>query len=150
MLVIENVNISALTARCKTDFDYILCGAVTGKRHKSQCTINSFILLENEIAEKQGKMFLISAQQYSEVERLAEEKEEELLGFFYSSSDNIMREPEIKYAIPGLFYLAVCTQNSRPEIKAWHLSENRKKFQYVNIEILPEILNLTSQLAVAI
>jgi|GEM_PF-1382613 len=150
MVTIEKTNFPELTGRCKEDYNHIICGALTGKYQKGGYIVTSIIRLENQINEKKDSMFLISAQQYVEVEKLAEEKDEELLGFFYSTNRDIMHEPEIKYAIPGILYLAIFTKNLKSEVKAWRLNENRKKILPEKVEIEPELINLKSQLAVAV
>jgi hypothetical protein len=128
----------------------ISCGAIIGYKKDDKIVVVSIKKLINEINEKRDKRYLISPVQYDEAENYASDKGYQLLGFYYQSFRKELVEPEIKYAFPGILYLAIASTDNGQLIQAWSLSDNYKNIFYYPIEIKAEVFEITSQLAIAV
>lgn len=65
-------------------------------------TIDSIIEIDNSQGENRKRRFLITPQQYLQAERVAEDKNMELLGFYHSHPDHpaIPSAFDTEYALP--------------------------------------------------
>jgi proteasome lid subunit RPN8/RPN11 len=113
-------------------YPYECCGALLG----TGATVIHAMPLTNSSDEPKERRFRIRPQDYQRVEMRAEQEKLELLGFYHSHPNHpaLPSAYDLEHAWPNLIY-AIVSIDSRAlgELTAWLLSEDRSRFERVEI-----------------
>jgi proteasome lid subunit RPN8/RPN11 len=107
------------------------CGMVLGSNKDTVQIVESIIEIDNSQGENRKRRFFITPQQYLQAERIAKEKNLELLGFYHSHPDHpaIPSSFDTEHALPFFTYIIVSiSQGEAKSMTAWLLEENRLRF----------------------
>jgi proteasome lid subunit RPN8/RPN11 len=148
---IDMIRISEVLARQieqhgKQTYPEECCGMILGTSTDSLQTVDSIIEIDNSQCENRKRRFLITPQQYLQAERIAKEKNLELLGFYHSHPDHpaIPSTFDTEHALPFFIYVIVSISQGEPKsMTAWLLSENRSRMieKALSIEVMQNTLN---------
>jgi len=114
------------------------CGAIFGTSYNNDRKINDILEFENEKEDSRQNRFLISPAQYNFAEKLAKEKNLELLGFYHSHPNHpaVPSQFDLDHALPWFLYIIVSVNNGKAEnVKAWILKEERSGFTQQAIKV---------------
>ena len=114
------------------------CGALFGKDSDENRTVLDILEFENEKEESRQNRFLINPEQYRSAEKLAKEKNLELLGFYHSHPDHPAQPSQfdIDHALPWFTYIIVSVINAKAtKVTSWILKEDRSEFESQKIKV---------------
>jgi proteasome lid subunit RPN8/RPN11 len=110
------------------------CGALMGKVDKGGRIVRGVLPLENRAGQVRRR-YLITAEEYRLLDRLACNKEQEILGFYHSHPDQPSRPSDYdrEHALPWYAYFIVSVVDELPgEVTCWKLSDDRSRFRTEN------------------
>lgn len=104
------------------------CGALLGAAGGA---IEEAVPFENASPSDPERRFLVSADDYRQAERRADDTGRALLGFYHSHPDH-SAEPssfDLAHAWPNLCYVIVSVRDGRPgDMRSWRLDPDRSRF----------------------
>jgi proteasome lid subunit RPN8/RPN11 len=107
------------------------CGALLG-RGGDPARVSRVERIENARGSERARRYEVSPEDYLRLEKLAEAKGLDLLGFYHSHPDHPAAPSayDREHAFPFFHYLVCAVASGRPgEITAWVLSEERGGFE---------------------
>ncbi len=107
------------------------CGIMLGMSKDGIQTVETIAELDNNQDENRRRRFFVTPKQYLQAERMASERNSELLGFYHSHPDHpaIPSEFDRKHALPWFTYVIVSVADGKAKaMAAWLLSETRERF----------------------
>ena len=119
-------------------YDEECCGAIYGSYSDEVRVIYDLLEFENEKQESRQNRFLISPVQYKSAEKLAKEKNLELLGFYHSHPDHpaVPSQFDTDHALPWFLYIIVSINKARAgSLRAWVLKEDRSGFEENDVNV---------------
>lgn len=114
------------------------CGALFGDFDNENRIILDLLEFKNEKEESRQNRFLITPDQYRLAEKIAKEKNLELLGFYHSHPDHPAQPSQfdIDHALPWFTYVIVSVNNGKASnLTSWILKEDRSAFHCQRIRI---------------
>ena len=117
------------------------CGALFGNYDDETRTIVDLLEFQNEKEESKQNRFLITPDQYKLAERLAKERNLELLGFYHSHPDHPAQPSQfdVDHALPWFIYVIVSiNEGNANNLTAWILKEDRSGFNHQKIKVIEE------------
>jgi proteasome lid subunit RPN8/RPN11 len=129
--------IAAIRAHAERDYPSECCGALLGRAGSAPSPASTKWVLalapvENRReSEAASRRFLITADDYRAVERVAREKSLDVLGFYHSHPDQPARPSEYdrEHALPSFSYVIVSVRDGRAgELTSWTLDDDRNAF----------------------
>jgi proteasome lid subunit RPN8/RPN11 len=138
MIVISNEPFDRIKIHSEQSYNEECCGALFGNSKNDDIVINDLLEFENEKEDSRQSRFLISPAQYNFAEKLAKEKNLELLGFYHSHPDHpaIPSQFDIDNALPWFLYIIVSVNKAKAEnVNAWILKEDRSGFERQGIKV---------------
>lgn len=129
--------IAAIRAHAERDYPHECCGALLGRAGAAQAPSSTKWVLALEPvdnrrgAEAAARRFLITADDYRAIERVARAKAIEVLGFYHSHPDHPASPSEYdrEHALPSFSYLIVSVYGGRAdELTSWTLDDDRGAF----------------------
>lgn len=127
----------AMTRFAREAYPYECCGALLG----SGMTVEMALPIANTSEEPKERRFRILPADYRRVEAQADRHGYELLGFYHSHPDHPARPSayDLEQAWPNLTYIILSIESNRIDgITAWLLSEDRSRFEPVDLSILDQ------------
>ncbi|MBI4042234.1 MAG: M67 family metallopeptidase [Deltaproteobacteria bacterium] len=119
------------------------CGALLGRVRGSggEKRVEEVYLLLNAKETERERRYLITPDQYRELEKRAEREDLQILGIYHSHPDHLA-EPspfDLEHAMPWWSYVIVSVENGQTnEVKSWLLQDDRSRFSLEEIRILQE------------
>jgi proteasome lid subunit RPN8/RPN11 len=116
------------------------CGALLGRKGEGIDCVTEAEPVDNLQEGSRKRRFRITPRDYLRIERLALERERDLLGFYHSHPDNssIPSDYDREHALPFFHYVVLGVALGIPrEMASWVLSEDRGVFDREKIEVLP-------------
>jgi proteasome lid subunit RPN8/RPN11 len=104
------------------------CGILLGRREADKNIVHRVIPAQNG-AEQPCEHFALSSKEILDAERLAEESELEIVGFYHSHPDcsTCPSADDCKYMMPGISYPVVSVFDSEvTAIASWEQRQNRE------------------------
>jgi proteasome lid subunit RPN8/RPN11 len=129
--------VRAIRAHAERDYPGECCGALLGRAGAGPAPgVTKWVLAlepaENRReAEDAPRRFLITADDYRAIERVAREKSLDVLGFYHSHPDQPARPSEYdrEHALPSYSYVIVSVRQGRAEeFTSWTLDDDRRAF----------------------
>jgi proteasome lid subunit RPN8/RPN11 len=129
--------IAAIRAHAERDYPSECCGALLGRAGSAPSPASTKWVLALEPvenrreAEAASRRFLITADDYRAIERVAREKSLDVLGFYHSHPDQPARPSEYdrEHALPSFSYVIVSVRDGRAgELTSWTLEDDRNAF----------------------
>lgn len=114
------------------------CGVLIGTGNQDGRKLIYLYETQNVHSDNRKRRFMIGPDDYRNAERIAREKEGEIIGFYHSHPDHpaVPSEHDREYAWPWYFYVIVSVLNGKPsEIKGWKLRDDRSAFEEVHVDI---------------
>ena len=114
------------------------CGLLLGVELEGIRQVHEVAELHNSQELNRERRFLITPEQYRQAEKLAREKNLELLGFYHSHPDHQASPSQFdtEHALPWFVYVIVSVMKRQSEeITAWILGERRQRFEEEKISI---------------
>lgn len=114
------------------------CGALFGKSSAENRTVFDVLEFVNEKLDGRQNRFLINPDQYKSAEKLAREKNLELLGFYHSHPDHPAQPSQfdIDHALPWFVYIIISVNNAKAnKVTSWILKEDRSEFDNQKIKV---------------
>jgi proteasome lid subunit RPN8/RPN11 len=114
------------------------CGMMLGVSIDDVQTVELVMEIDNSQDENRKRRFLITPQQYLQAERIAKEKNLELLGFYHSHPDHpaVPSSFDREHALPFFTYIIVSiSQAEAKNMTAWLLNENRLCFDEKTLSV---------------
>lgn len=114
------------------------CGIMLGKNDEGVHAVEQIVELENAQEENRRRRFLISPEQYMKAEKIATEKNLELLGFYHSHPDHpaIPSAFDTEHALPWFAYVITSVEKGKAvRTTAWRLNETREHFDEQTIDV---------------
>jgi proteasome lid subunit RPN8/RPN11 len=122
-------------------YDEECCGALFGNYNDEARSIYDLLEFQNEKEESRQNRFLITPNQYRLAERLAKERDLELLGFYHSHPDHPAQPSQFDTdnALPWFIYIIVSINKAKANnLTAWILKEDRSGFDHQKIKVTEE------------
>jgi proteasome lid subunit RPN8/RPN11 len=129
--------LAAVRAHAERVYPHECCGALLGRAGSAPAPgATKWVLALEPVpnrreAEAAGHRFLITADDYRAVERVARAKQLEVVGFYHSHPDQSARPSEYdrEHALPSYSYLIVSVRAGRVgELASWTLTDDRSSF----------------------
>ncbi len=129
--------LAAIRRHAERDYPHECCGALLGRAGAAPTPNGTKWVLALEPvgnrrdAEAARSRFLITADDYRGIERIAREKSLEVVGFYHSHPDQPARPSEYdrEQALPSFSYLIVSVRSGRSdELTSWTLDDDRAAF----------------------
>lgn len=114
------------------------CGALFGISSDKNRIILDIHEFENEKEESRQNRFVITPEKYRLAEKLAENKNLQLIGFYHSHPDHPAQPSQfdIEHALPWFIYIIVSVNNGKANnLTSWILKEDRSEFDIQNIKL---------------
>ena len=130
MIRISEVLARQIEQHGKQTYPEECCGMILGVSADDIQTVESIMEIDNSQSENHKRRFLITPQQYLQAERIAQEKNMELLGFYYSHPDHpaIPSVFDTEHALPLFTYIIVSISHGEAKsMTAWLLNKNRSR-----------------------
>ena len=141
MIEISTELLSRIKVHGEEIYNEECCGALFGNYDDETRTIIDLLEFQNEKEESRQNRFLITPDQYRMAERLAKERDLELLGFYHSHPDH-PAEPsqfDTDHALPWFIYIIVSVNKAKANnLTAWILKEDRSGFDHQKIKVIEE------------
>ena len=115
------------------------CGALFGNYSDESRSILDILEFENEKEESRQNRFLITPAQYRSAEKLAKEKNLELVGFYHSHPDHPAQPSQfdIDHALPWFIYIIVSINKGEANnLTSWILKEDRSEFDNQKMKLI--------------
>jgi len=99
--------------------------------------VEDVVGLENEQGENRQRRFFVTPEQYIKAEKIAAERNLDLIGFYHSHPDHPARPSEFdrEHALPWFVYVIVSVMGQKAKnITAWTLNDSRR-FEPVDLKI---------------
>jgi proteasome lid subunit RPN8/RPN11 len=141
MTEISDKLLDRIKAHGEQTYDEECCGALFGSYSDEVRIVYDLLEFENEKQESRQNRFLISPAQYKSAERLAIEKNLELLGFYHSHPDSpaVPSQFDTDHALPWFLYIIVSIIKSKAgSLRAWVLKEDRSGFEELEVKVMVE------------
>ena len=138
MTEISEKLLDRIKAHGEQTYDEECCGALFGNYNDEVKIILDLLEFENEKQENRQNRFLISPAQYKLAEKLAKERNLELLGFYHSHPDHpaIPSQFDTDHALPWFLYIIVSVNKAKAgNLTAWILKEDRSRFEEQQISV---------------
>lgn len=138
MIVIPDKLLDRMEFNGEQSYNEECCGALFGYSKKNDKVIQDILEFENEKKESRQNRFLISPSQYKYAEKLAKDKNQELLGFYHSHPDHpaIPSQFDLDHALPWFLYIIISVNSAKAEtVNAWILKEDRSGFEKQRIRV---------------
>jgi proteasome lid subunit RPN8/RPN11 len=116
------------------------CGALLGRKGEKVDRVTEVEPVGNSQEGSRRRRFRIKPADYLRIERLALEREWDLLGFYHSHPDHpaVPSEYDREHALPFFHYVVLGVASGEPDdMASWVLSEDRRVFDREKIEVLP-------------
>ena len=139
MIKINDLLLNQIKKNGEKTYNSECCGAIFGKSQNGSGLITELLEFNNERTDNREKRYLISPKQYLESERIAVEKNLELLGFYHSHPDHpaVPSQFDTEHAFPNFIYMIVSVQKGKAEdLTSWKLSEDRSGFEQQEMNII--------------
>ena len=149
MIEISNELLDRIKIHGEKIYNEECCGALFGNSDDENRTILDILEFENEKEESRQNRFLITPDQYRLAEKLAKEKNLELLGFYHSHPDHPAQPSQfdIDHALPWFIYIIVSVNNAKANnLTSWILKEDRTEFDNQKIKVINEEGELKSEI----
>lgn len=107
------------------------CGLMLGLQTGDEREVRETLEIDNSQDANRRRRFLISPEQYREAERLAAERNLELLGFYHSHPDHPAAPSDFdtEHALPWFTYVIMSVAEGKADrATAWVLEEDRVRF----------------------
>ncbi len=139
MVRIEKKLLNQIKKNGEKTYNAECCGAIFGKPGSGSFNITELLEFNNERSDNKERRYLISPKQYLQSERIASEKELELLGFYHSHPDHpaIPSQFDTEHAFPNFIYMIVSVQKGEAgNLTSWRLLEDRTGFEELEIDVI--------------
>ncbi len=139
MIKIKEQLINRIKENGEKTYNAECCGAIFGKPDNGIYVITELLEFNNEREDNPERRYLISPKQYMHSERIAAEKNLNLLGFYHSHPDHpaIPSQFDTEHAFPNFIYMIVSIQNGKAEnLTSWKLFEDRNGFEELEMDII--------------
>ena len=129
--------IQAIRAHAERDYPNECCGALLGRAGAGPAPgVTKWVLALEPVGNRReaaaaGRRFLITADDYRAIERVASTKSLDVLGFYHSHPDHPSRPSEYdrEHALPSFSYVIVSVRKGRAEeFTSWTLDDGRAAF----------------------
>ena len=113
------------------------CGIMLGSNDGKNQVVEDVVGLENEQGENRQRRFFVTPEQYIKAEKIAAERNLDLIGFYHSHPDHPARPSEFdrEHALPWFVYVIVSVMEQKAKnITAWTLNDSRR-FEPVDLKI---------------
>ena len=112
MIKIEEQLIHKIKENGEKTYNAECCGAIFGKPDNGTYTVKELLEFKNERNDNRERRYLISPSQYMQSERIAAEKDLDLLGFYHSHPDHpaVPSQFDTEHAFPNFIYMIVSIQ----------------------------------------
>ncbi len=114
------------------------CGIFLGTERDGIRTIHEAIAIHNAQELNRDRRFFITPEHYRNAEKVARDKNLELIGVYHSHPDHMAAPSQFdtEHALPWFVYLIVSVYKRQSDrITAWVLSENRQLFEEQHVQI---------------
>jgi proteasome lid subunit RPN8/RPN11 len=141
MIEISNELLNRIKVHGEETYNEECCGALFGDYEDETRTIVDLLEFQNEKEESRQNRFLITPDQYKLAERLAKERDLELLGFYHSHPDHPAQPSQFDtdHALPWFIYIIVSVNEDKANnLTAWLLKEDRSGFDHQKIKLSVE------------
>lgn len=127
----------AIRVHAERDYPNECCGALLGRAGAGPAPgVTKWVLAlepagNRREAEDAPRRFLITADDYRAIERVARQKSLDVLGFYHSHPDHPARPSEYdrEHALPSYSYVIVSVRDGRAdELTSWTLDDDRRAF----------------------
>lgn len=117
------------------------CGAILGRQVDGKRIVEELVEMENQWDElERRRRFLITPEQYMQVEKQAAKAGLDLLGFYHSHPDAPARPSEFdrEHAWPFFSYLiAGVAEGKTVDLTGWQLKDDRSGYEQAEVEETP-------------
>jgi proteasome lid subunit RPN8/RPN11 len=128
---------AAIARHGEATFPDECCGALLGRVVDGERVVERLLQIDNQwAATERRRRFLITPQQYLQLERAADRAGETLIGFYHSHPNAPARPSEFdrEHALPWHSYLIASVVDGRHEVTtAWQLNDDRSSFVEVEV-----------------
>lgn len=118
------------------------CGALLGRIEEQRRIVADLVPLENRRrGEAARTRFLVTSEDYRDLERKARARKLDILGFYHSHPDHPARPSEYdrEHALPWYTYVILRVVRGRPEnVTSWILRDDRSAFDPEEMIVLDE------------
>ena len=115
------------------------CGFLLGQVNDGHKLVSEIQTASNARTEERRRRFLITADEYRQVEAGSRGKQLEVVGFYHSHPDQKARPSayDLEYAWPWFSYLIVSVEQREPkEVSSWVVDDDRRNFSEEQILIV--------------
>ena len=113
-------------------YPYECCGFLIGRSDNGVKLVDRVIIAENRRYDSPANRFLITPEQFREIEGELRAVSGEIVGFFHSHPDVAARPSkyDLDHAWPWYSYVIVSVQNgSSEDFTAWRMEDDRSSFR---------------------
>ena len=137
MIRISPELVRAIRTHAEHDYPNECCGALLGRAGAGPAPgVTKWVLALEPAGNRReavdaSRRFLITADDYRAIERVASEKSLDVLGFYHSHPDHPARPSEYdrEHALPSFSYVIVSVcQGRAEEFTSWTLDDDRRAF----------------------
>jgi proteasome lid subunit RPN8/RPN11 len=122
-------------------YPYECCGALLGRAVETNRDVVDLLSLDNRRdGQAARRRFLVTAEDHLRIERVARERELEIVGFYHSHPDHPARPSDFdrEHALPWYSYVILQVTDGVPgEIACWRLADDRSHFDGQTIVASP-------------
>jgi proteasome lid subunit RPN8/RPN11 len=139
MINIEKQLVNKIKKDCEKTYNAECCGAIFGENNNDLFSVKELLEFNNEGEENRERRYLISPRQYMKSEKIAFEKNLNLLGFYHSHPDHpaIPSQFDTDHAFPNFIYMIVSVKKGKAEnLTSWKLMEDRTGFKEIKMNII--------------
>lgn len=130
-LKLTQSQIDQIRKHAERTYPFECCGFLLGSISKGDKDVVEVWLANNERTDSAHNRYLIAPEVYQKVEREAESRGLDILGFYHSHPDHPARPSEYdrSHALPWWSYIIVAVaQGESKEVTSWVLGDQDRKF----------------------
>lgn len=138
MIKVETGHIDGMRRHAELTYPHECCGALLGRPGgRAGRRIARIAPLDNRLKDDSARRrFLISADDYRDLERAARAASLEIVGFYHSHPDHAARPSDFdrEHALPWYSYVIIAVERGRSaDVASWRLADDRSRFDQENI-----------------
>ena len=145
MIIIKHEHIEQIKRHGEKTYNEECCGAILGNSKDEVKVVHELIEFHNEKNDNRQRRYLITPGQYRQSEKLADEKNLELLGFYHSHPDHpsLPSEFDKDHALPWFLYMIVSVEKGKAKkLSAWTLKDDRTSFEEHELNVTQTTENI--------
>lgn len=145
MIQLDEIVIQQMNSDACSGFPNECCGFLFGNEDEAKRTIVAIQPVQNMSKEDQCRRFSISAEDYLQAEKYAEENNLSLLGIYHSHPNHpaIPSETDREAAMPFFSYVIISvTSNQQCHIRSWRLNQQNQFEEEQSIQFISTALKL--------